>query len=63
MNKYPIGSDYAKCSGDGCAKKHSCWRFLMPIKDEGLQVYYVIPTSETNKCDVYWAYKLKQSEK
>ena len=60
MSYYPISNDYAKCEGKNCPKKESCWRYLMPSKSQ--YQTYLIP-NDPQKCDEYWEYKVKRSEK
>ena len=44
--------DIAKCTGEGCHQKESCYRFL--AKPSMRQSYFVTPPIKNGKCDSYW---------
>lgn len=46
-------SDIAKCKGEGCPMKESCYRFTAP-ENELCQSYFVTPPIEDGKCKLYW---------
>lgn len=45
-------TDIAKCRGDECPMKESCYRFTAPSSE--YQSYFVNPPIKDGKCDMYW---------
>ena len=46
-------ADITKCSGEGCKKKESCYRFTAPSSD--LQTMFVTPPLDKDgECEYYW---------
>lgn len=49
-------SDITKCSGKGCKKKRSCYRFLAPASE--YQSWWMeVPVKEDGTCNHYWEVK------
>lgn len=44
--------DIAKCTGEGCPKKESCYRFTS--KPSMRQSYFVTPPIKDGECNSYW---------
>lgn len=45
-------SDIAKCRGDECPMKESCYRFTAPSSE--YQSYFVNTPIKDGKCEMYW---------
>lgn len=45
--------DIAKCSGNGCEKRDSCYRYVAPA-DTYYQSYFQTPPIEDGECQFYW---------
>lgn len=45
-------TDIAKCRGDECPMKESCYRFTAPSSE--YQSYFVNPPIKDGKCEMYW---------
>ena len=46
--------DISKCSGEGCPRKETCYRFTAK-PSEFMQSYFMnAPIKEDNTCEYYW---------
>lgn len=52
-------ADIAKCSGVGCTKKETCYRYLAP---ESEMQSYMLP-EVVESCEMYWKVKVIKGEK
>lgn len=57
-------ADITKCSGEGCTRKSSCYRYLAPADD--FQSMFIEPpftqTLDNQECEHYWEVKQKEDE-
>lgn len=53
-------NDIAKCKGQDCDKKETCYRFL--IRDGGKYQNWILTNNKDNKCIYYWQIKQKSKE-
>jgi len=44
--------DITMCSGDGCPKKQSCYRYTAKASD--YQSFFMNPPIKDGECDHYW---------
>lgn len=51
-------TDITKCSGEGCKKKKTCFRFTAP--GTGYQSFFTEPPIVKNKCEYYWKIKIEK---
>jgi hypothetical protein len=51
-------ADITKCSGDGCPKKETCFRFTAEA-DPRWQSMFVQPPLEDGICEMYWGVDAK----
>lgn len=46
-------ADITKCSGEGCKKKESCYRFTA-TSSELQSVFTIPPVDKNGQCEYYW---------
>lgn len=54
--------DICLCTGEGCARKDTCWRHIAPASER--QYYFMAPPlDEHGDCGYYWEVKDDTSRK
>jgi hypothetical protein len=53
-----MSPDITMCSGEGCTKKESCYRFVAVADD--YQSFFVSPPIKEGECENYWKTDLRK---
>lgn len=53
--------DISMCTGEGCKKKKTCYRFT--AKPSSYQSYFSVPPKEQDKCEYYYPVETPKKEK